>query len=364
MSKLSGLKKGLFESCDSSNALFAAACDKLAPMAAPTDIQLRKLVTEMDSAFKHYAELYGDCVHVGALTDCAETNRKLILSYGTEFNRILEDDEASEDSVELQDDVFSLTSRGCPKLDIIDMMFSCTTGRNMAISDNLADVGISYEALAYLEALCAWCGDCIARLNNPHVKGPISFLPQTVPEIVGEEQTKLIADLHKLPDLLHIYSSLLKMYPPHNVREYDQSGWAREGQLAFSYLIIDHFKLGYPTLSRLLRTMRQVRYSVSPKTRYVHRIGRVRVKRRDTQQSAIRDPLRDLALQRRLRRFFEAQPSFERWAKNHVIWYFSGACAHLQTRGETFMTSFPYNFRFGPSALRPAMPSQIPNKKA
>jgi hypothetical protein len=135
-------------------------------------------------------------------------------------------------------------------------------------------------------------------------------------------------------------------------------------QVAFFYLIIDHFKLGYPTFSRLLRTMRQVRYSVSPKTRYVHRIGRVRVKRRDTQKSPIRDPLGDLALQRRLCRFFAAQPSFEQWVKNHVIWYFSGACAHLQARGETFMTSFPYNFRFGPPELRPPMPAQIPDKNA
>ena len=340
----------------------AVGGDKLAAMAAPTDIQLRKLVTEMDSAFKSYAELYGGRVHVRALTDSAEINRDLILSYGAAFNRILEDDEASEDSVELQDDVFNLTSRGCPKLDIIDMMFRCTTGRNMSVFDNLIELDFSESVLLQLRVACAWCADRIALLNKPQVQGPLHFLPKTVPEISGEDRTRLITDLQKLPDLLHIFGNLLSMYPPENIRRFEKSGWGTEGQLAFFYLIIDHFKLGYPTLSRLLRTMRQVRYSVSPKTRYVHRIGRVRVKRRDTQKSPIRDPLRDLALQRRLRRFFDAEPSFELWAKNHVIWYFSGACARLQTLGETFMTSFPYNFRFGPPELRPLMPSQIPDK--
>ena len=100
------------------------------------------------------------------------------------------------------------------------------------------------------------------------------------------------------------------MYPPPNVREYEQSGWAREGQLAFFYLIIDHFKLGYPTFSRLLRTMRQVRYSVSPKTRYVHRIGRVRVKRRDTQKSPIRDPLGDFGSSKTAPQIFRGATEF------------------------------------------------------
>jgi hypothetical protein len=349
---------------DAGNVLFAATCDTLAPMAAPTDIQRRKLVNEMQSAFHTYAEIYGSRVHVGALTDSEEINRKLILSYGAAFNRILEDDEASEDSVELQDDVFNLTSRGCPKLDIIDLMFACTTGRNLSVLDNLAEVGVSDPILLQLRVACTWCADRIALLNKPQVQGPLHFLPKTVPEISGEDRTRLITDLQKLPDLLHIFGDLLSMYPPENIRRFEKSGWGTEGQLAFYYLIIDHFKLGYPTFSRLLRTMRQVRYSVSPKTRYVHRIGRVRVKRRDTQKSPIRDPLRDLALQRRLRRFFDAQPSFERWAKNHVIWYFSGACAHLQARGETFMTSFPYNLRFGPPELRPPMPTENPDSKA
>ena len=143
---------------------------------------------------------------MGALTDCAEINRKLILSYGTEFNRILEDDEASEDSVELQEDLFNLTERGCPKLDIIDLMFACTTGRNMAISDNLADVGISYEALAYLEALCAWCSDCIARLNNPHIKGPISFCRRQCQKS-RERRELTYCRPSEVARLLHIYSS-------------------------------------------------------------------------------------------------------------------------------------------------------------
>ena len=254
--------------CDAGNALFAATCVRLAPMAAPSDIELRKLVKEMESAFYTYAETYGSRVHVAALTDSAEKNRDLILGYGAEFDRILEDHEASEDSVELQEDIFNLTSRGCPKLDIIDMMFRCTTGRNLSVFDDLAELGLSESVLLQLKVACAWCADRIALLNRPQVQGPLRFLPKTVPEISGEDRTRLITELQKLPDLLHIFSDLLKMHPPENIRRFEKSGWGREGQLAFFYLIVDHFKLGYPTISRLLRTMRQIRYSVSPKTRY------------------------------------------------------------------------------------------------
>ncbi len=342
---------------DAGNVLFAATCDTLAPMASPSDIQLRKLVNEMESAFYMYAEIYGGRVHVRALTDSAEINRDLILSYGAAFNRILEDDEASEDSVELQDDVFNLTSRGCPKPDIIDMMFRCTTGRNMSVFDDLTELGLSGSVLLQLRVACAWCADRIALLNMPQVQGPLHFLPKTVPEISEEDRTRLITDLQKLPDLLHIFGDLLSMYPPENIRRFEKSGWGKEGQLAFFYLIIDHFKLGYPTLSRLLRTMRQVRYSVSPKTSYVHRFGRVRVKPKK-RTSNVNDPLRDLALQRRLLRFFKANPSFKPFANSSIFWYLSDLSSHLRARGETFMTSFPYLLMFPPA------PTESPDKKA
>lgn len=342
---------------DAGNVLFAATCDTLAPMAAPTDIQRRKLVKEIESAFQTYGKLYGSRVHVGALTDTDEANRKLILDCGAEFKRILQGETEWVDAAEFTEDLFSLTDRGCPKLDIIDLMFRSTTGRNLSVFDDLADVGLSDAILLQLRVACAWCGDQIALLNMPQMLGPLSFLPETVPEIAGEERTQLIADLQKLPDLLHIYSSLLKMYPPEKVQKYEDAGWGRDSLLGFFYVIIYMFKCGYPTLSRLLRAMRYVRYSVSPRSRYVHRFGRVRVARDQR-----RDPLGELALQQRLFRFFKANRGFFSFAYRHIFFHLSTATSHLRARGETCLTTLQYVHTKLPNW--PPTPTQNPDSKA
>jgi hypothetical protein len=176
--------------------------DKLPPMAAPTDIQKRKLVREIESAFNRYAELYGDRIHVGALTNTGEANRKLIRDCGVGIKEILEGKTDWDDAAAFTEDLFNLTETGCPKLDIIDFMFRCTTGRNASISAGLAELGLSDNILLQVRVACEWCADRIALLNMPGAFGPLHFLPEIAPEISGEDGTRLIADLHRLPDFL------------------------------------------------------------------------------------------------------------------------------------------------------------------
>jgi hypothetical protein len=307
-------------------------------MAAPTDIERRKLVKDMDIAFETYRKVHGGRVHVGALTDTEEANAKLIEDCGAEIRRILEGKTDWEDTAKFTADLFNLSKRGCPKLDIIDLMFRCTTGRNASSLARLAELGLSDDILLQLRIACAWCGDRIALLNMPYIHGPVHFLSEIVPEVSGEERTRLIADLQKLPELLHIFSSLLRIYPPQKFKKYEDLGWGTDAHLGFFYAILYMFKFGYPTLSRLLRAMRQVRYSVSPKARYVHRFGRVRVTPKQ-RRSNVRDPFGEAAIQMRLFRFFKANPAFMRFAHSHIFFHLSTATSHLRARGETALTT-------------------------
>lgn len=315
-------------------------------------LKQQDLSRRMSDAFKQYADTLGDRVHVGAITDTPEQNTTLILRCGEEFVRILDgktedrvpiphgktDDRESE-LPQLRADLLGLLERGCPPLDIVDFMFACTRGRNSGISDTLEAIGLKgSQSLSLLGRLCHLTADKIALLNMPHVPGPLSFLPTLLPELSDEDRARLAEDFKHLHEVLALFGKLLTIYPPKAAREPAFEELIQHADLTLFYILLSYFDAGYPTLSLLLRTMRRVRWTVTPSARYVRGFGRVRVKslRRG---EPVRDPLRDTALQKRLHRFLSVNWNWHVFLGSLVFQYLSPP--PLKPEGATLREALP-----------------------
>jgi len=299
----------------------------------------------MKSGFEDYALTYGNRHHVGAVTDSAEKTTSLIRKCGAEFVRILDGKTGwQEDLPQLREDLFNLIQRGCHELDVIDLSFACTRGRTHSISDTLKSIGLADPSLQVLAQLCKLVSEKISALNLPGTKGVIYFLPQLLPELPDDEnRARLISDLYRLPELLGLYGDLLRLYPPKKELQAKIDPILREFELVLFYELLSHFNLGYPTLSRLLKTMRQVRFSVTPNAGYVRQFRRVRTRRKqpDSQQSSARDPFGELALQKRLHRFSKENVNWHTIMVWMVLRYLSDECSTQRERGATLLSLVP-----------------------
>jgi hypothetical protein len=299
----------------------------------------------MKSGFEDYALTYGNRHHVGAVTDSAEKNTNLIRKCGAEFVRILDGKTGSqEDLPQLREDLFDLIQRGCHELDVIDLSFACTRGRTHSISDTLKSIGLADPSLQVLAQLCKVVSEKISALNMPGTKGPIHFLPQLLPELPDDEnRARAINDLYRLPQLLGLYGDLLRLYPPKKELQAKIEPIMREFEVVLFYELLSHFNLGYPTLSRLLRAMRQVRFSVTPNAGYVRQFRRVRTRRKqpDSQQSSARDPFGELALQKRLHRFSKENVNWHMILVWMVLRYLSDECSTQREGGATLLSLVP-----------------------
>jgi len=308
---------------------------------------VRKLSEAMKSGFEDYALTYGNRHHVGAVTDSAEKNTTLIRKCGAEFVRILDGKTGwQEDLPQLREDLFELIQRGCHKLDVIDLSFACTRGRTHSISDTLKSIGLADPSLEVLAQLCKLVSEKISALDLPGAKGVIYFLPQLLPELPDDEnRARIIRDLYRLPELLGLYGDLLRLYPPKKELQTKIDPILKEFELVLFYELLSHFNLGYPTLSRLLKTMRQVRFSVTPNAGYVRQFRRVRTRRKqpDSQQSSARDPFGELALQKRLHRFSKENENVN-W-HTIMVWmvlrYLSDECSTQREGGATLLSLVP-----------------------
>lgn len=318
-------------------------------MEALTSQQVRKLSESMKSGFEDYALTYGNRHHVGAVTHSAEKNTSLIRKCGSEFVRILDGKTGRQEDLpqllpQLREDLFNLIQRGCNKLDVIDLSFACTRGRTHSISDTLKSIGLADPSLRVLAQLCKLVSEKISALNLPGTKGVIYFLPQLLPELPDDEnRARLISDLHRLPELLGLYGDLLRLYPPKKELQTKIDPILRECELVLFYELLSHFNLGYPTLSRLLKTMRQVRFSVTPNAGYVRQFRRVRIRRKqpDSQQSSARDPFGELALQKRLHRFSKENVNWHTTMVWMVLRYLSDECSTQREGGATLLSLVP-----------------------
>src|ERR1700741_209757 len=241
--------------------------------------QLRKLSEVMKSGFMDYAATHWDRMRIGAVTDSPEKNTALIRSYGTEFVRILNQSEWTE----LREDLFVLTEKGCPAIDIIQLAFACTRGRSLAISDTLASIEIGGDrSLRLLGKMCEFLSEKIAALDI--AGGPVDSLSKLLPELPdNEERVRFVEQLRLLPQILSFYGGYLGLYAKQMGPQEKIEPILKDYELVLLYNLLAHYGLGFPTLSRILMAMREARFKISPKTRYA-------------------DTVSDAALQRRLHR--------------------------------------------------------------
>jgi hypothetical protein len=313
----------------------------------------------MKSGFEDYAGTHGDRMRIGSVTDSPKKNSELIRSYGTEFARILNETEWTE----LREDLFILIEKGCPRLDIIQLAFACTRGRNLAISDTLASLGLDGPSLDILAQLCELVSDKIAALDNP--SGPVHCLSQLLPELPDDEdRARLVEQLRSLPELLGFYGRLLSLYPPKKKLHTQLEPIEKDYELILFYNLLEHYGFGFPTLSRLLMAMRWVRFRISPKARYVRRFSRVRVnkrgKRSEAGEKAVRDPFGVAALQRRLHRFSKEHKNWQVLLIQSVLRYMSDEWSKQRASGGTLLDLMPQIVRKPMFTTIPVVVSPVP----
>jgi hypothetical protein len=275
--------------------------------------QVRKLSELMKSGFEEYAETHGARMRIGSVTDTPEENAALIRGYGMEFIRILNESEGTE----LRQDLFVLTEKGCPKLDIVQLALACTRGRSLAMSDTLASIGIGGDrSLHLLGKICEFLSEKIAALDI--AGGPVDSLSKLLPELPdNQDRARFVEQLRLLPQTLEFYGSYLGLYAELKMRpEKKVEPILKDHELVLLYNLLTHYGFGFPTLSRILMAMREARFKISPKTRYA-------------------DTISDAALQRRLHRFSKKYKDWQLLLSWLVLQYLSDQWSARRASGET-----------------------------
>ncbi len=305
-------------------------------MAGLTSQQKGQLLEFMASSFKKYAMMYGDRRSVGAVSDPPKENLILIYSCGADFGAILDDRTDFDEVAPLKECLFQLIERGCPVLDIIDLMFACTKGRTPAIPDRLESIGLSGNSLHLLRFTCQLVSEKISALNGSGA-GPLYFLPQLVPELSKEDRVRLSHDIQRLPELIGLFGDLLSIYPPSEVISKGINAALYNGELVFFYVLLDCFKFGFPALGCLLRAMRHCRDLASPSTEYLSKIAPIRVTLSEQSQSQgrsdVRDPLGNTALQKRLNMFSRNNESWYHLMHSWIVRYLSDEFSERRKSG-------------------------------
>ncbi len=312
-------------------------------MADITREERLRLLDLTAKGFKTYADKYGDRRHVGTLTDSEGENRLLISRCGTEFADILAGRSDFGDFPLLSSDLFKLIERGCPLLDIIDLMFSCTKGRTLTISDRLDSIGLRESSLHILRDICQLASQTILALNGS-TAGPLSFLSQSLPELSEEDRERVAHDLRRLPDLIGLYGDLLAIYPPPQVRGVSDNVVLRHCEPVLFYMLLNHFSFGYPTLSRLLRAMRRARSLAAPTAKYLRKVSPNTVvlseQSKSKARSRVRDPFGEMALQKRLNRFYRENGTWNFILQFWLLRYLSDEFSEQRASG-IFFTLLP-----------------------
>ncbi len=325
--------------------------------------QARKLSEVTKSGFEKYAATHGDRMRIGSVTDSPEKNIALIRSYGTEFVRILNGQtEWIEDLPELRKDLFTLVENGCPKLDIIQLAFACTRGRSLAASDSLASIGLAGPSFQILAQLCELVSEKIAALDI--AGGPIDSLSELLPELPdNEDRARFVEQLRGLPKTLSFYGNFLGLYSQKKGVHKKVEPIQKDFELILFYNLLAHYGLGFPTLSRLLMVMRRVRFGISKKARYVHKLSPAPVKRSkgsEAGKTALRDPFGLAALQRRLYRFSKEHKNWHFLLMWSQVRYLSDEWSTQRASGETLLDLMPKILRKPMNTTIPVVVSPTP----
>ncbi len=303
--------------------------------AALTPAEKKKVTDWIERGFDQFIALRvaSDTSNPDREQDCAHIRR-----YKDVFVDILKEKATDRegDLPELLRDLYRLMSRGCPALDLVELMYGATSGINPTFRDALRYVGLNERKLSDLSLVCERMANVISMLHGRLLPGPFFPLPRVLPKNANPEQVQ--HQIEQLPDLLRLYATLLRNRQP--LANPWLEDFSKQPDLVILAFLLDYFRRNRarassiqtahwyrccPTLGRLLRTMRQVRHIISPDAKYLHSFER----------SNNRDPFSEIALQKRLNRFFSEEHHMVTLMMETVRAYFSDEWAEHRRRGET-----------------------------
>jgi hypothetical protein len=107
---------------------------------------------------------------------------------------------------------------------------------------------------------------------NRSEAGPLVFLAQLLPDFSKGDRAWIAHEMRRLPDLIGLFGDLLRIYPPPKMRDPGLEAATNNCEVVLFYLLVGHFGFGYPTLSYLLRAMRQARTLAFPSAKYLRNL--------------------------------------------------------------------------------------------
>jgi hypothetical protein len=286
--------------------------------------QKQKIELWIATAFEQYAAKCEIVREVG-VSLATEVRR-----YKGEFSRIV----LSSEEVELRNDLYNLMNRGCPALDIVELMLVCTSGIQRTISYGLDEVGITDNVLRRLKQNLVWTAEVLDVLNDPILLGPLDTLAERFPRKRDERSAR--RSIEAVPDALRTLAAVLENYPPAHESEPMIKALAENEFFVYLYLLLRNFGEGYPTLSRLLTTMRRVQRTVSPDAEYLHKFISIRIVS-GKRKGKINDPFTEGALQYRLYRFNRDFPIVVQQMHTLVSHYTSDGYTKYRQHGQTML---------------------------
>lgn len=296
--------------------------------------QRSKMIGWIASGFERYGAMYVDLNATNVERIRAEIRR-----YSDEFGRMLgrNADDNGLDLPELREDLIRLMEQNCPPVDIVELMMRCTSKVGVVRSVGLHYLDISRADLLDLERCYRQAADTISQLLR---SGPLVFVPGLLVPNGVYRAVRRVKALSKRADSI---ARRLDTYEQVTVLPWFNA-FLKDGELGFFYKLLESFHCGYPTLSRLLRAMRNVRHIVDDDAGFP-RVLDPKVIKRSTGRFAcksgeiVRDPFSEFALQQRLYRFFEVDAGMTESLKKRVQFHYSGQWAKRRGRGESLMES-------------------------
>jgi hypothetical protein len=250
-----------------------------------------------------------------------------VVRYGEEFSRII----LTGVEVELRQDLYDLKEHGCRALDVVELVWFCTSGIHFSVTDILRGVGITDEILRHVQQSLPKTAQVVNALIDPNFPGrPLDSFTKTFPRKLDQRRVK--RSIEAVPDALCMLAKLLDQYTDPIIEMIEDNQF-----LLCLYLLLNHYG-GHrsPTLSRLLTMMRRVRLTVSPDAEHVHDFDPFMITS-GKKKGSKEDPFSAGSLRQQLHRFHNKFPSEVCQTHMWVTRYTSDANAERRQSGETLI---------------------------
>lgn len=293
-------------------------------------VEKKKLGDWIAFGFKSCA---AKCADENALNNTAQSERiaAKMRQYSDEFARVLRRnaDENGLDLPQLRKDLLRLIDKRCPANDVVELIIDCVSDFDTALSAGLHYLEATQKDLSELECCYRQAADAVSELRTSLRVGPLTLIPG-----IPTPSQRAFHRFAIVSERASIAKRLLR-YRPFTIFQWFNA-FLHNADLVFLYLLLRRFRLGYPTLSRLLRTMRHVRHKIDGDGVFLRMLD---CKFTKTGGHEGRDPLSELALQRRLCRFCDLDRGAAESFRKCVRFHYADPWAKRRERGQSLMES-------------------------